>query len=162
MAESSVVLARSAPSELAVVNVDRRSVGGSGVLQFVLPCTTMPGKKLSDDWIHQSPEVTAAYSVCLDAEKCLVPQQPPIFALAKVEALERARALVKIRILGYLLVFGPTDTARKHVAGTILTEKEKGPEALIELGGYYEKYFLHPCKFTHHQDLPYGPTPKII
>jgi len=59
------------------------------------------------------------------------------------------KKLIDICILGYLLVFGPTDTARKHVAETILTDKNQGdPDQVISQGGFYDQLFLHFCKFS--------------
>ena len=55
-------------------------------------------------------------------------QQTSILTATEAKALEKK--LVNIRILGYLLVFGPTDTAQEHIAKVILTDKNQGPDAL--------------------------------
>jgi len=101
----------------------------------------MPGEKLSDDWTHESLKITTAYRICLAADKQLQRAQ----TVPSVGVKNPDRALVNIRVLGYLLVFGPTDTAREHIASTIL--KAKDLTSLIDLGEHYEKHFLRPCKF---------------
>jgi len=116
----------------------------------------MPGEKLSDDWTHESPEITAAYKLCLEADEHLQRAQTvPLVGVKNAEG-----ALVNIRVLGYLLVLGPTDTAREHVASMIV--KAKDLTSLIDLGEHYEKRFLRPCKFASHHGLPYGSNPKTI
>lgn len=75
-------------------------------------------------------------------------QQTPTLTAVEVESLEKK--LVNIRILGYLLVSGPTDTARKHVAKTILTDKDRGSDMVVNWGGFYDQLLLRPCQF-----LPY-------
>lgn len=106
----------------------------------------MPGKKLSDDWTHLSPAVAAAYGVCLDVEKELMRKQTPALTAVETKAVEKR--LVNIRILGYLLVFGPTDTAREHVANTILAEKDQGSDTVISRGGFYDQLLLRSCQFS--------------
>ena len=104
----------------------------------------MPGEQLSDDWTHPSPTVVAAYRVCLELEKTLTGQGTQISSAIEKRALEKK--LVNIRILGYLLVFGPTDTAREHVARTVLADKEEGAEINLR-GAFYDHLLLRACKF---------------
>lgn len=106
----------------------------------------MPGKKLRDDWTHLSPVVDTAYGICLDVEKELMRQQTPTLTAVEAKALEKE--LINTRILGYLLVFGPTDTARRHVANAILTNKDRGHKSITSWGGFYDQLFLRPCKFS--------------
>ena len=62
--------------------------------------------------------------------------------------------MVNIRILGYLLAFVPADTARKHVVGEILADRDRGSDALINWGGYCDRFFLRPCQFPPHGLVP--------
>lgn len=78
--------------------------------------------------------------------------------LTTAEALEKK--LVNIRILGYLLVFGPTNTSRKHIAKTILTDINGGPDKVIDQGRFYDQYFLRPCEFSASRRSPWRLTPK--
>lgn len=111
----------------------------------------MPGTKLSDDWTHTSQDVTTAYQICLGVESCLMPQQGSNYTQAEKKRMEKN--LINIRILGYLLIYGPTDIAREHIARTILTDKDGGSAALIARGGYYDQHFLRPCTFSSSHDL---------
>jgi len=92
----------------------------------------MPGEKFSHEWTHLFPAVSAAYEVCLGAEKELMSQQTSNLTAIEAKALEKR--LVNTCILGYLLVFGPTDTAREHVAKAILTDRDQGSDALVDRG----------------------------
>jgi hypothetical protein len=62
-------------------------------------------EKLSSDWTRLFPAVSAVYVVCLKAEEELMRQQTAILTATESKALEKK--LVNIRVLGYLLVFGP-------------------------------------------------------
>ena len=107
----------------------------------------MPGKKLSDDWTHLFPAVAAAYGVCLEVEEELMRQQTSSLTVPETKALEKK--LVNIRILGYLLVLGPTDAAREHIAKAVLTDKDQGSDMLIDRGGFYDQIFLRSCELPH-------------
>lgn len=111
----------------------------------------MPGKKFNDNWAHLSPAVAAAYGVCLDVEKELMRQQTPTLTAVEAKVLEKK--LVNIRILGYLLEFGPTDTAREHAAKAVLVDKDGGSDAVTGRGGLYDQLFLRPCKFSPSHGL---------
>lgn len=111
----------------------------------------MPGEQLSDHWTHQSPTVVAAYRVCLELEKSLTGQGTQILSSIEKRALEKK--LVNIRTLGYLLVFGPTDTAREHVARTVLADKEGGAEINLR-GAFYDHLLLRAFRRAR------GPTPQ--
>ena len=106
----------------------------------------MPGKKLCDDWTHPSLAISTAYKVCLDLEKESIRQNAPNLTKANAEALEKK--LVNIRILGYLLVFGPTDASREHVAKAVLSDAVGGPNEIINRGKFYDDFFLRPCEFS--------------
>ena len=112
----------------------------------------MPGKKLCDDWTHPSLAISTAYEICLHVEKEFVRQNTPNLPKDDAEALEKN--LVNIRILGYLLVFGPTDASREYVARTILTDAGRGLDAITKLGWFYDEFFLRSCKFSPSQLSP--------
>jgi len=105
----------------------------------------MPGQKLSDHWTHLFPAVAAAYDFCLEVEKELMGQQSSIITATDTKALEKK--LVNIRILGYLLMYVPTNAAREHIAKTILTDKDGGFDTLINRGAFYDQLLLRTCKF---------------
>jgi len=144
-------------------NHDRRSPTGlrCGVLlnarTVCSPSTIMPGEKLSDDWTHVFPAVAAAYEACLEVEKELMRQQTSILTATDTKALEKK--LVNIRILGYLLIFAPTNTAREHIAKTILADKDGDSDALTNRGGFYDQLFLRTCKISPSHNLPWRSTP---
>jgi len=77
-------------------------------------------------------------------------QQTSILTPTEAKALEKK--LVNIRILGCLLVFGSTDTVREHIAKAVLTDKNRGSDALVSRGVFYGQLFLCTCKVSlfHH------------
>ena len=112
----------------------------------------MPGKKLCDDWTHPSLAISTAYEICLHVEKEFMRQNTPNLPKDDAEALEKN--LVNIRILGYLLVFGPTDTSREHVARMILADAGRGLDEIINRGRFYDEFFLRSCQFSPSQLSP--------
>ena len=114
--------------------------------------TNMPptayGQKLDNNWHHASSVVTSAYQICLDLERQLIHQLDSPAPTATIATQELQRNLVNIRILGYLLTTGPSETARTHIAKTILTENNAGPDAVIDKGGYYDQFFIRACKLS--------------
>ena len=119
----------------------------------------MPGKKLDNDWAHLSPAVTAAYQLCLDVEKELMDKRTS--TLTATEAKDLEKKLVNTRILGYLLIFGPSEEARGHVAKSILTDKDDGSDAVVDRGGFYDQVFLRACKFLPFSNSFKGLNPTI-
>lgn len=111
----------------------------------------MTGEQLSDDWTHPSPTVVAAYRACLELEKALANQGAQILSAVENRALEKK--LVNVRILGYLLIFGPTDTAREHVARTVLADEEEGADISIR-GAFYDQLLLRACKLSPRHMSP--------
>ena len=77
-------------------------------------------------------------------------RQTSILTATEARALETK--LVNIRILVHLLVFGPTDIIREHIAKAVLTDKNRGSDALVSRGAFYDKLFLRTCKvsLSHH------------
>lgn len=77
-------------------------------------------------------------------------RQTSILTATEARALETK--LVNIRILVHLLVFGPTDTIREHIAKAVLTDKNRGFDALVSRGAFYDQLFLRTCKvsLSHH------------
>ena len=57
--------------------------------------------------------------------------------------------IIYARILGYLILEGPEDTARITVARDILACDGRGEDALASLGRLYFDYFIRPCKLSH-------------
>ena len=85
--------------------------------------------ELSDFFSHTSPNVVHAYKRCRAVEKDVM------------ERGESERDLVDVRILGYLLVFAPTDAALAHVTAAI--NSTAGDDAsLIRLGSFYDDYWI--------------------
>jgi len=117
----------------------------------------MPGGGLGDIWTHALPAVSAAYEVCLEVEKELMRQQTSVLTATDTKVLEKK--LVNIHILGYLLMFAPTNTAREHIAKVILVDKDEGFDALTNRGGFYDQLFLRTRKFSASHSLPWRPTP---
>ena len=131
-------------------NYDRPVLWGTPEGLFSLRTVT-PGEKLSSDWTHVSPAVATAYEVCLEAEEELMHQQTVILTATETKALEKK--LVNIRVLGYLLMFGPTDAARENIAKMTLTDKGESPDALVDWRGFYDHFFLRTCKVSPSRAL---------
>ena len=108
---------------------------------------TAYGQKLDNHWHHASSAVTSAYRICLDLERQLIHQLDSPLSTA-IATKELQWKLVNIRILGYLLTTGPSETAQTHIAKTILTENNAGPDAVIDRGGYYGQFFIRACKLS--------------
>ena len=85
-------------------------------------------------------------------------QKTPNLTKAGAGTLEKK--LVNIRILGHLLVIGPTDTAREHVGRMVLADVGGGFDEIINRGWFYDKFFLRSCKFSPSRGLLSRLTPK--
>jgi hypothetical protein len=108
----------------------------------------LPSPRPLGDFMHTSPSILSAYNQCRAVEEFLSPdpRDPPKDGDTKIK-------LVNVRILGYLLIYLPTDTAIAHLASSIFsaggesgTDQLCSVENLAELGQFYNS-FLRSCTF---------------
>lgn len=106
--------------------------------------TTMP-VELDDAYAHVNPTYVSAYQICRRVEKDIIGKIDSCLAAAQKAILEKQ--LVYIRILGHLFSVGLLDTAKTHVAKSIVSCTDE--ESLIKLGMFYEQHFIRSCKLFY-------------
>lgn len=112
---------------------------------------------------HPSPSLVSAYKECFQGEKMILSE----LKLASTEARmsELAKQLKNVRVLGHLLVHGPSDASKKHIMSTIFSSgyrKENQDstkpwldigtttlDMLVREGQYYDTYLLRPCQLQN-------------
>ncbi|KAL0059212.1 hypothetical protein AAF712_014058 [Marasmius tenuissimus] len=92
------------------------------------------------DHPNPTPLVTQAYEDCLHIEDELTAHQED-----RAQNLVERKRVVNVRILGYFLREGPTDTAIRYVALGVV-ECERDVERIVMLGEYYDKWFIRPFR----------------
>ncbi|TFY74375.1 hypothetical protein EWM64_g9637 [Hericium alpestre] len=99
------------------------------------------GEPLSPELTHQSPSVVSALNTCRNVEANLMRQCSS--ENSKVVNADLERHLVYVRILGYLLVYGPSITAETWVAKCIHSCKDD--DELLDLGPFFDQHLLASC-----------------
>ncbi|KAL0567561.1 hypothetical protein V5O48_014431 [Marasmius crinis-equi] len=109
---------------------------------------------LPENHPNPTPSISRAYQECRRIEQTL---QDQYHEQTSIVDLKR---LINIRILGYLIREGPTDTAKQNVAQAVLElEREGDTEGMIQLGEYYDKWFMRPFRngdTSPDEDLDFG------
>ncbi len=101
--------------------------------------------ELDDAYTHANPTYVNAYQICRRVEKDIIHKISGCLAAAPKAILEKQ--LVYIRILGHLFSVGLLDTAKTHVAKSIVSCTDE--ESLIKLGMFYERHFIRSCKLFY-------------
>jgi len=88
--------------------------------------------------------IVLAYTICLNLEKGILEETK---SSKMAERHSERRLLVLCRILGFLLLYIPTDVGRENVAHEIqICGKDR--ESLLQLGEMYLDHFIRPCMLS--------------
>ncbi|KAK0458291.1 uncharacterized protein EV420DRAFT_1309047 [Desarmillaria tabescens] len=90
------------------------------------------------DFRHPEPTVVSAYERCRIVEKNIMRQIDETALESELKLLNKY--LVDVRILGYLLTFGPTIEAISHVADTTICCEDD--DAVVKQGNFFDRYLL--------------------
>ena len=108
-----------------------------------------PGRPLAQGFVHVIPGVVSAYTQCRLAEQEILLSLNSNVARKDLEA-----QLVCIRVLGYLLAYAPSETARAYLANDIpralkdvAPDDEGRRQVLASLGQFYRDHFLRMCVY---------------
>ncbi|EKM60575.1 uncharacterized protein PHACADRAFT_246588, partial [Phanerochaete carnosa HHB-10118-sp] len=102
--------------------------------------TSYEPQPLPSDFVHQSPTVVGAMNKCRQAEAIIMRDLENNTASAD---LVLQKKLVNVRVLGHLLTVVPTSAAQAYIAQ--LADSCQDEQALVELGEFYDKYFIRVC-----------------
>jgi len=111
----------------------------------------IPLSNVSPPLDNPESEVGDAFDLCLATESRLDKND----ASTEVKNLN----LIRIRVLGYLLLYDPTPTAACHIAGSINSAINASASdatndlALINLGDFYEKRLIRPCECSQFEEM---------
>jgi hypothetical protein len=61
-------------------------------------------------------------------------------------APDTSKELIYVRILGYLLLYGPDDIAQANVAREVVAAFAKGKSSVFDLGKFYLDHYIRCCE----------------
>jgi hypothetical protein len=111
------------------------------------PGTPLPTPEECTGSFGHCPDGLGAYQVCLDFEQHAI--EAEVEAKTNTKGIEKYHVAVSARILGYLLLFAPSQIALAEVA-TAIHSCNKDYDKLLELGDCFLNLFIHPCESLRH------------
>lgn len=108
-----------------------------------------------EHFTHANPIVVSVYGRCYEAQEKILRDLNGGMPLTQSTKKALAISLVYVRILGYLLLYGPTQMAQERVgndaarslANVTITE-DNLVEEIAKLGSFYEANFIRICELV--------------